>query len=234
MQVAKIRRDILQQSTELLVVTLAHVLPGKEREARVHIRTIAEALQSAVGLISTRIYRGRDNGIVYLFLTTWEDEESWIKAQDRHTPKHLLLTVQDILVASPEQWLMYYIWGWTRPTMPSQLAAVHLITLAPQTIQATQTHWLNGLRQPDLQTLLTFAFLARGINDTPTSMKIATVPHAGGYREAFKLQSSLLLNFLSWSNEVEREEFYAHADYQGIKSIAEREGTMRTITLESV
>jgi quinol monooxygenase YgiN len=228
------RQHILQQSTELLVVTLAHVLPGKEREARIHIRTIAETLQSATGLVSTHIYRGRDNGIAYLFLTTWEDEESWIKAQERHTPKGLLLLAQDILTAAPEQWLMYYIWGWTRPTMPSQLAAVHLITVAPQVIQTTQTSWLAGLRQPDLQSLLTFAFLARGINDTATTATIATTPRTEDYREILKLQSSLLLSFLSWSNEVEREEFYADPGYQNIKSMAEREGSMRSITLEPV
>ena len=78
----------MQQSTELLVVTLAHILPGKEREARIHIRTVAEALQSAPGLISTRIYRGRNSDITYLLLTTWEDEESWLNAQERHTPKN--------------------------------------------------------------------------------------------------------------------------------------------------
>lgn len=224
----------MQQSTELLVVTLAHILPGKEREARIHVRTIAETLQSAVGLVSTRIYRGRDNGIAYLFLTTWEDEESWLKAQERHTPKHLLQAAQDILATTPEQWLMYYIWGWTRPTMPSQLAAVHLITVAPQVVQTTQTSWLSGLRQPDLQSLLTFAFLARGISDTSTSAKIAAAPRPGGFREDFKLKSSLLLSFLSWSNEVEREEFYADTAYQNIKSMAEREGKMHTISLEPV
>jgi quinol monooxygenase YgiN len=224
----------LQQNTELLVVTLAHVLPGKEREARAHIRALAETLQSAVGLTSTRIYRGRDNGIAYLLLTTWEDEESWLKAQERHTPKGLLLSAQDVFTAVPEQWIMYYIWGYTRPTAPSQLAVVHLITVTPQMIQTLQTGWLSGLRQPDLQALLTFAFLARGINDTPTSTRIATTSHVGGYREIFKLQSSLLLSFLSWSNEVEREDFYAHAGYQSIKSIAEREGSIHTIPLEPI
>lgn len=218
----------MQQSTELLVVTLAHILPGKEREARIHIRTVVEALQSAPGLISTRIYRGRNSDITYLLLTTWEDEESWLKAQERHTPKKLLQSAQNLLTAVPEQWLMYYIWGCTRPTSSSQLAAVHLITVAPQVIETVQADWLAGLRQPDLRSLLTFAFLARGIND------IATAPHTGGYREAFKVQSTMLLSFLSWGNEVENEEFYADAGYQSIKSMAERAGAMYTLALESI
>ena len=102
------------------------------------------------------------NGIAYLFLTTWEDEESWLKAQARHTPKGLLLSAQDMLTEPPEQWLMYYIWGWTRPTNPLQLAAVHLVSVTPQVIQTVQTGWLDGLRQPDLQSLLTFRFSGTG------------------------------------------------------------------------
>ncbi|WP_201367400.1 antibiotic biosynthesis monooxygenase family protein [Dictyobacter formicarum] len=63
-----------------------------------------DTLRSAPGLISTRLYRGRGNGIVYLLLTTWEDEQSWLKAQERHTPKKLLLTATNLLVSQPEQW----------------------------------------------------------------------------------------------------------------------------------
>jgi heme-degrading monooxygenase HmoA len=228
------RQHILQQSTELLVVTLAHVLPGKEREARVHIRTVAEALKSAPGLISTRIYRGRNGGIAYLLLTTWEDEESWLNAQERHTPKKLLQSAQNLLTATPEQWLMYYVWGYTRPTPSSQLAAIHLITVPSQAIEMVQTNWLAGLRQPDLRSLLTFAFLARGLNDTLVAKNSTTDPHTGDYWETIKIQSTTLASFLSWGNEVEREAYYADAGYQSIKSMAEHDGTIYTLVLELI
>ncbi|GER89389.1 hypothetical protein KDW_35510 [Dictyobacter vulcani] len=124
----KVEAIIVQQSSELLVVTLARVLPEKDIEARGRIRSVVETLRSAPGLISTRIYAGRNNGMFYLLFTTWDDEESWLKAQERHTPRQLLsLHAKDLLVAPPEQWLMYYLWGYSRPTQPPQHAAVQLM-----------------------------------------------------------------------------------------------------------
>ncbi|GHO84512.1 antibiotic biosynthesis monooxygenase family protein [Dictyobacter formicarum] len=222
----------MQHSTELLVVTLAHVLPGKDTEARAHIRSIADTLRSAPGLISTRLYRGRGNGIVYLLLTTWEDEQSWLKAQERHTPKKLLLTATNLLVSQPEQWLLYYLWGYSRPTAPAQLASVHIMTIEPQKIEQVQKQWLAGLYQPELQTNLTFAFFARGINDTPTAHKMAAVTHATTYQEIFAQQSSLLFVFFSWANEMEREDFYAQEIYQQVKKIVERTAPINVLSLE--
>ncbi|GCE20458.1 antibiotic biosynthesis monooxygenase family protein [Dictyobacter kobayashii] len=222
----------MQHSTELLVVTLAHVLPGKDTEARARIRSIAETLRSAPGLISTRLYRGRHNGIVYLLLTTWEDEQSWLKAQERHMPKQLLLAATDILASDPEQWLLYYLWGYSRPTASAQLSSAHIMTLAPQKIGLIQKQWLMALHQPELQTSLTFAFFARGINDTPTANRMATVVHTGSYREIFAQQSSLLFGFFSWANEMEREDFYAQPIYQQVKKFVEREGPSNILSLE--
>ncbi|GCF11511.1 antibiotic biosynthesis monooxygenase family protein [Dictyobacter arantiisoli] len=224
----------MQHTTELLVVTLAHIHPGNDRDALARIRAIVETLQSAPGLLSTRIYRGHHNGTTYLLLTTWEDEESWLKAQERHTPKQLLLSMKDMLVSPPEQWLMYYLWGYNRPTVSPVLACAHLISVTPQQMDMLQNIWLNNLRQPALQDWLTYAFLARGTNDTPTATRIATAPHSSGYREVFQLQSTLLFSFFSWSNESEREAFYADTTYQAMQQLAEQHGIVRTQPLEAI
>ncbi|GCE06437.1 hypothetical protein KDAU_37660 [Dictyobacter aurantiacus] len=222
----------MQHSMELLVVTLAHVLPGKDTEARAHIRSIADTLRSAPGLISSRLYRSRSNDIVYLLLTTWDDEQSWLKAQERYSPKKLLLTATNLLASQPEQWLLSYLWGYSRPTAPAQLASIHIMTFDPQRIEQVQKQWLAALYQPELQMHLTFAFFARGINDTPTAHRLATVARTAGYREVFARQSSLLFGFFSWANEMERENFYAHDIYQRVKRIVEQEAPINVLSLE--
>ncbi|GER89388.1 hypothetical protein KDW_35500 [Dictyobacter vulcani] len=106
--------------------------------------------------------------------------------------------------------------------------------MTPQRIQQVQKSWLTALQQPELQSQLTFAFFARGINDTPTATRMATTSQHAGYRELFFQRSSLLLGFFSWSNEMEREEFYAHGTYQQLKKSAEQEGTITILPLETL
>ncbi|WP_126628248.1 antibiotic biosynthesis monooxygenase [Dictyobacter alpinus] len=224
----------MQHSSELLVVTLARIQSGKDIEARGRIRSIVETLRSAPGLISTRMYSGQSNGLFYLLFTTWDDEESWLKAQERHTPRQLLsVHMKDLLMVPPEQWLMYYLWGYSKPTQPPQFAAVQLMGVTPQRIQQVQQTWLTGLQQPELQSLLTFAFFARGINDTPTATRITTTSPSTSYRELFSQRSSLLLCFFSWSDEIEREDFYAQRIYQNLKKSTEKEGTIMLLPLEN-
>lgn len=222
----------MQQGTEFLVVTLAHILPGKDPEALARIRSIVETLRSAPGLVSTHLYRGRASGTIYLLLSTWEDEASWFKAQKRHTPRNLLLAADELLVSRPEQWLMAYTWGYSRPTSPPQLAAAHLMTMPPAQIPLVQHNWLANLRQPTLQSLLTFAFLARGINDTATSNELVATGAPISYSKIFQQQSSVLLSFFSWANEMEREGFYTSVDYQNMQNAAEQAGSMRILPLE--
>ena len=76
---------------ELLVITLAHTVAGREADALARIRLIADTVRNAPGLVTSRFYRSRGQEAYYFMLTTWDDEESWQRAQERHNPKHLLL-----------------------------------------------------------------------------------------------------------------------------------------------
>ncbi|GHO89846.1 hypothetical protein KSZ_78520 [Dictyobacter formicarum] len=39
--------------------------------------------------------------------------------------------------------VLYYLWGYSRPTAPAQLASVHIMTIEPQKIEQVQN---NGWR----------------------------------------------------------------------------------------
>ena len=120
----------MQHNTELLVVTLVYTLPDRDTDALAHIRFIGEMMRNATGLVSSSFYHSREQQPYYLLLNTWEDEESWQQARERYNPTALLLTHPDLLVALPEQWYMYYRWGYSRPARSQTVATTHIITVS--------------------------------------------------------------------------------------------------------
>jgi len=224
----------MQQSTELLIATLAQTSPGKEATALARVRTIIDTLRSAPGLTTTHFYRGQGDTALFFILTTWEDEESWLKAQERHNPKHLLLNSRELLATPPEQWVLSYVWGFRRPIAASTLASAHLVAVSTPHVEQTRQNWVQELRHPDVQALLTFGFLAQGISDTPTAIRIARPGFALNGREIFKQTGSLLMSFYSWSTEIERNAFYTNQHVQQLKPIEEKALKTRIIPLETL
>src|SRR5450755_1704215 len=152
---------------ELLVVTLAHTMVDKEADGLAHIHLISDTIRNAPGLVTSRFYRSRGQESYYFLLTTWDDEESWQKAQERHNPKQLLLgSAMEILISTPEQWVMSYLWGYSRPAAVPILAAAHLATIHAEQSERIQRGWIESLRRQAVQPSLAFAFLARGMNET--------------------------------------------------------------------
>lgn len=219
---------------ELLVVTLAQTVARKDTEALSTMRSIGDTLQSAPGLVSFRYYRNRSNEAYYFILTTWQDEDSWLHAQERHNPKQLLQAAPDLLASQPEQWLMYYIWGYSRPTAPPTLANAHFITVRSQHVELVQKGWLQGLHQHSLQSSLAFAFFARSQALSPASSSITK--NMANKEQSLPLDatSSIFLCFLSWASDVEREEFYTNANYQAMNKFIESIGSTRILPLELV
>src|SRR5437588_2995780 len=150
---------------ELLVITLAHTLPGRDTDVLARIRLILDTVRNAPGIVIARFYRTSEQGSYYFMLTTWENEEWWQKAQERYNPKHLLLaSAGELLQTVPEQWWMQYLWGYSRPAATSLLAAAHLAIIRPDQVELAQRGWIEGLRRQVMQPMLAFAFLARGVN----------------------------------------------------------------------
>src|SRR6059058_4313202 len=147
---------------ELLVVTLAHVMPERDAEGLARIHLISDTIRNALGLVSASFYRSRGNESYYFILTTWEDEECWQKAQERYNPKQLLLgSATELLTDPPEQWLMHYLWGYSRPAAGSILAAAHLGTIYPAYADRTQRGWIESLRRQAVNPMRSSALLAR-------------------------------------------------------------------------
>ncbi len=218
---------------EILVATLAHTVVGKEAEGSERIRLIVDTIRNAYGLISSRFYRGRGQDSYYLMLTTWEDEEHWRKAQERYNPKQLLVaSAPELLMAPPKQWLMHYLWGYSRPSAEPAAAAALLATIQPEQSERTQRGWIESLRRQAVQPTLAFAFLARGVNEETVSSSYSPLPNAKGIGDAPYQHGSIFLNLLSWASETERDEFYADPTFQVMSRFLNSMGVVQLLTLE--
>ncbi|HEY7420113.1 MAG TPA: hypothetical protein VH593_33350 [Ktedonobacteraceae bacterium] len=219
---------------ETLIATIAYTTAGYDVEVSTYVRLIIDTLQNAPGLVSLRFYRGQGFSPYHLFFTTWEDEESWQKAQEHHNPGELLLSsASGLLAAPPEQWHMHYIWGHHRPAVQSNLAAAHIATVPPDRTVTCQQEWLHALRQQSLLSLLGFSFLACGDRaDSSPRKDQATPPSETDEGETIRIHKSFFINLFSWNSEVDKRAFYASSHYQALDQLIRKLGTMRILQLE--
>ncbi len=217
---------------ELLVITLAHTVAGREADALARIRLIADTVRNAPGLVTSRFYRSRGQEAHYFMLTTWDDEESWQRAQERHNPKHLLLgSSMELLLDAPEQWLMRYLWGYSRPAAEPILAAAHLATIRADQADRTQRGWIESLHRLAVNPTLAFAFLARGMNETTSPPQEQASGRLHPPDTPYQ-QGPIFLNLLSWASEADREEFYSDQNYLAISRFLSSVGIIQILTLD--
>jgi hypothetical protein len=219
---------------ELLVATLAHMALGKDDDGPTRLRFISETIHNAPGLVNARLYRSREPESYYFILTTWEDEDFWYKAQDRYNPKNLLRgSTGELLMASPEQWLMRYLWGYSRPSAQSAIAAAHIVTIQPDQAELVEQSWIEGLRRQVMQPIVAFAFLAQGRNeDGPLMHDHSTSNNNKVTEDLGNSYSSNFLNVVSWPGETQRRDFYADPTYKAISGYLRSVGVMRVLALE--
>lgn len=221
----------LQNSTELLVVTLVHTLLDRETDALAHIRLIAETMRNATGLVTSYFYRSREQPPSYFLLSTWEDEESWQQAQERYNPIALLLTRSELLAALPEQWYMYYSWGYIRPARLQTVATIHIVTVQAETVEVTHMAWLQELRKQATEFMFTFSFLAYGIADTHIEHNTENAVTETVNADLIK-QGHVLLTFINWPSDAERVAFYSSNAYQKMSTMLEQSSNMYMLTLD--
>ncbi|MGB8348059.1 MAG: antibiotic biosynthesis monooxygenase [Ktedonobacteraceae bacterium] len=221
---------------ELLVATLAHLNPGREADGAARIRLIAETIRNAPALVNVQCYQSRSNDTYYFILTTWEDEKAWQQARERYNPKGLLLgSATELLAQAPEQWFMRYLWGYSRPASKATLAAVHLATANHNQDELAQRGWIESLRRQVVQPTLAFAFLARGVSENAADSpgQITAIGNSAADHRDYD-RGPIFLNFLSWANETDREEFYADPDYRAISRFLGSIGVVQALTLEAL
>ena len=218
---------------ELLVATLAHMALGKDDDGPTRLRFISETIQNAPGLVNARFYRGREPESYYFILTTWEDEDFWYKAQDRYSPKNLLRgSTTELLIASPEQWLLRYLWGYSRPSAQPAIAAAHFVTVRPDQAERVERSWIEGLRRQVTQPMLAFAFLARGKNEDSAFLHDYSTLNNEKLEDSANNSSSNFLNLLSWPGETQRKDFYADQNYKAISGFLSSVGVVRVLALD--
>lgn len=222
---------------ELLVVTLAHIIAGRDADILARMRQIADTIRNAPGLVTSHMYKGREQDGYYFILTTWEDAESWQKAQEQYYPRQHLLATADLLLSPPEQWLMYYQWGYSRPAKQPIISAAHITTLRPDQARLAQREWITSFKKQTTTPTLAFAFLAQEIDRDATAPFRPIKPQlddAKGEENAVYYQGTTLLNFLSWASEREREEFYQDPNYQSVRKLLDSLAVTRIVPLEQV
>jgi quinol monooxygenase YgiN len=219
---------------ELLVVTLVHTHPQREVDAGVRMRLIADTIRHVPGLMNLNLYRGRGRASHFLMLTTWSSEEFWHESYEQHSPRRLLLTsAPELLMALPEQWLMHYLWGYTRPAATPMYAAAHLAFIRPEQAELAQQGWIEALRRQARFPLLAFAFLARGEPEDAANAASSALSEAKsepGRTEPPR--GNVFLNLLSWANSTDREDFYADTTYQAINRFIGTLGATQVLLLE--
>ena len=215
---------------ELLIATLARTTRGANEEALARVRQVADTMKNVSGIMNTRLYAGRDGEACYLILTSWEDEEFWQKAQEqeRQNPRDLLLSAnQELLTAAPEQWQMYYLWGYSRPSAQPTIAAAHVATVRPDASERVQRAWIETLQRQATQPALAFAFLTRG-----RSIDRAAYAMNGNASMHENTTGSTFINLLSWPGETQQKDFYADQQYKAFRGYLNQVGMERIIMLE--
>ena len=223
-----------RSAMELLVATLAHTASNNDDEDTTRLRLISETIQNAPGLVNVRIYRSREPASYYFILTTWEDEELWSKAHDRYNPKNLLrASAAELLTAYPEQWLMYYLWGYSRPSAQPAIAAAHIVTVRSDQVERVERSWIEGLRRQVTQPGLAFGFLAKGRNEDSALLQVPSTLHTPAFNgPQTSNYTSNFLNVLSWPGETQRKDFYAEQHYKALSGFLSSVGVMRMLALE--
>lgn len=219
---------------ELLVVTLAQISPAREADALARMRIISNTVRNAPGLINARFYSSKQPGISYCMLTTWENAEWWQKAQERYSPYGL---VQDspagIFQTPPDQWLMQYLWGYSRPRAQPAVAVAHLALVRPEMAERVQQSWLESLRQQAVEPILAFALLARNIDEEVLKAELSPEQAEGVSSSRSSIQQgAIFFNLLSWPDERYQEDFYANEHYQNTRGLLNRTGMVHTLTLD--
>lgn len=222
---------------ELLVVTLAQVSQAREADALARMHIIAETVRNAPGLLDARFYQSREPGHACCMLTTWENAEWWHKAQERYAPHTLVLdSPAGIFHTPPDQWLMQYLWGYSRPLARPAVATAHLALIRPEMAGHVQHTWLESLSRQAQEPLLSFALLARSVAEELTQAQSAESVFPTGTaqtpaRPPFT-QGTIFFALLSWSGESYREDFYSDQAYQHIQALLKRTGIVHVLTLD--
>ncbi|MGH2482480.1 MAG: antibiotic biosynthesis monooxygenase family protein [Ktedonobacteraceae bacterium] len=220
---------------ELLVITLVQTNQAREAEAMAHIRLIADSVRNAPGLLNARFYRGKEPDNAYFILTTWESSEWWHKTQERHDPRMLLLNAPvGIFLAPPDQWLMQYIWGYSRPLAQPVVVAAHLALVRADQVALVQQSWLESLRQQAIEPILAFALLARTIEEAAgDSTRTPSQPlQAPELQRRPAGQRPMFLNLLIWPSETYQADFYANEHYRYIQGLLNNAGFVRVLKLD--
>lgn len=201
--------------------------------ARIHM--IEESVRNAPGLLNARFYRGKEPDNSYFILTTWESSEWWQKAQERYDPRMLLLnSPAGILLAPPDQWLMRYLWGYSRPLAQPMIVDAHLALVRPDQAALVQQHWLESLHQQAIEPILAFALLARTIDEEPVdATRIPSQPlQAPELQRRPAGQRPMFLNLLSWPGETYHADFYTNEQYRSIQELLNTAGFVRVLKLD--
>lgn len=220
---------------ELLVITLVQANPTREADALAHIRLLTDSVRNAPGLLNARFYHGREPDHAYLILTTWESPEWWQKTQERHDPRLLLLnTPPGIFLAPPDQWLMEYLWGYSRPLAQPVVVTAHLALVRPDQVARVQQRWLESLRQQAIEPILSFALLARTVEDDAafTSPPTSQPLRISEAQQRPAGQRPMFLNLLSWPSEIAQEDFATNQHYRAMQNLLNSAGFVRVLKLD--
>lgn len=218
----------MEQTTELLVTTIAHIQAGRDADILAQMQFIKDTIQRAPGLVAFHTYRSREPRTAYLITSIWESYESWRIENERHDLQMLLLTRPDLLTKPPEQWYMHYCWGYRRPARPQTLSTMYIAQMPPEVLPAIRQAYLHEIRQQAAQFVFSGGFLAQGRDEFTRQRSTNAEPTE---TSPIQQDNTLLIN-ISWSSENEQVTFTNGEGYQRLANILGRQSTIQMLTLD--
>ncbi len=167
---------------ETLHALLIHPYPGQADKAPQELGWFIERLPALPELLVARFFRSQGEAHTYLILTTWDPEAGGkIGGDDAvESPGSALavpkpnqayqLSLPTPIEGETEEWLLHYIWGYSRSGLEARHAIVLFVSRIVGQEPQMRQRWIAGLRALAAETPLGQIFVARSI---PQSAKEA-------------------------------------------------------------
>ncbi len=159
---------------ETLHALLIHPYPGQMHETPRELGRFIERLPALPELLVARFFRSQGDAHTYLILTTWDFEAE--RTMDDVTVEHpesaqgvqrtdqlARLSLPGSIAGETEEWLLRYIWGYSRSGIDTRHALVLVVGRSAGQEHAMRQRWIAGLRALAAEAPVGQIFLARSI-----------------------------------------------------------------------
>lgn len=163
---------------ETLHTVVIRPYPGQHDEIHRQLGLLLERLPSLPELFAARFFRNRGETHTYLVLTTWNPlakdlavaetppQQDKQQPPEQKTERVSRLTLPAGIAGEIEEWLLHYLWGYSRSGLEAREATVLFVSSPVEPEPIFIQRWIAGLRALAAETPLGQMFLAKSLSQT--------------------------------------------------------------------